>query len=52
MDKSKTLVDVKLALAEKCERLSKLSGSKPKRQKLANLAAKHRRQAEQLQRPN
>ncbi|SFJ06596.1 hypothetical protein [Planctomicrobium piriforme] len=48
MDRSKTIVDVKLALAEKCERLSKLSGSRPRRATLAHQALKYRRQAEQL----
>jgi hypothetical protein len=50
MDRSKTIVDVKLALAEKCERLSKLSGSRPKAKTLATQALKYRRQAEQFQR--
>jgi len=51
MDKSKTIVDVKIALAEKYERLANLSGSRPKRKTLANQAVKFRRQAAQAQRP-
>ncbi|WP_437229171.1 hypothetical protein SH661x_001292 [Planctomicrobium sp. SH661] len=50
MDRSKTLIDVKLALAAKYDRLSKLSGSRPRQSTLAYQALKYRRQAEQLQR--
>jgi hypothetical protein len=50
MDRSKTIVDVKIALAEKCERLANLSGSRPRRKTLNNQAVKFRRQADTLQR--
>ena len=50
MDKSKTLVDVKIALAEKCERLARISGSRPRRKTLTTQAVKYRRQAEQITR--
>ncbi|WP_437202435.1 hypothetical protein [Planctomicrobium sp. SH664] len=50
MDKTKNLVDVKLALAAKCERLLRLSGSRPRRKTLAYQALKYRRQAEQIAR--
>jgi len=49
MDKSKTLIDVKLALAAKYEHRSKLASSSPKRNALATQALKYRRQAAQLQ---
>lgn len=48
MDSSKTLIDVKTKLAEKYERLSKLSGSRPKSATMARQALKFRRQVEQL----
>jgi len=48
MDASKNIVDVKLALAEKYDRLSKLSNSRPKRRTLAQQSLKYRRQAETL----
>ncbi|WP_437188397.1 hypothetical protein SH668x_001842 [Planctomicrobium sp. SH668] len=51
MDRTKTLVDVKLALSAKYERLSKTAGSRPKQSTFAYQALKYRRQAEQLQRP-
>lgn len=46
----KNLVNVKLALAEKCERLAKVSGSIPKQKTLKRQAAKFRRQAGDLSR--
>ncbi|WP_437194559.1 hypothetical protein [Planctomicrobium sp. SH527] len=48
MDSSKNIVDVKLALAAKYERLAKVSNSRPKRASLATQALKYRRQAAQL----
>lgn len=50
MDRSKTIVDVKMALAAKCERLARVSGSRPKRKTLETQALKFRRQAEQFRR--
>jgi hypothetical protein len=48
---SKTkLAKVKLALAEKCERLAKLSKSTPKRNTMLHHAARFRRQAADLSR--
>jgi len=51
MDRSQTLIDVKLALAAKYERRAKLTSSRPRQSTLAHQALKYRRQAEQLQRP-
>ncbi len=48
MDRSKNIVDVKLALAAKYEHRAKLSSSRPKRAALAHQAEKYRRQANQL----
>jgi hypothetical protein len=48
MDRTKTKIDVKLALAEKYERLQRVAGSTPKRKKFAFEAARYRRQLEQL----
>ena len=42
------LAQVKLALAEKCDRLIKVSNSVPKRTTLKHQAAKFRRQAADL----
>lgn len=50
MDRSKTLIDVKLALAAKYERRSKLTRSSPRRATLAHQALKYQRQAEQMKR--
>jgi hypothetical protein len=44
------LVQVKLALAEKCERLAKVSKSVPKRNTMLYQAARHRRMAADLAR--
>lgn len=44
------LAEVKLALAAKCDRLIKVSGSKPKKKTLARQADKFRRQAADLSR--
>ncbi|MGA2799252.1 MAG: hypothetical protein ABSE63_16855 [Thermoguttaceae bacterium] len=44
------LVQTKLALAQKCDRLIKTCKSKPKQQTLKNQAERFRRQAEQLSR--
>ncbi|MCA9088121.1 MAG: hypothetical protein KDA90_05725 [Planctomycetaceae bacterium] len=52
MDRSKTKIDVKIALAEKYERLSRLAGSTPKTKQFAFKALRYRRQAEQMEREN
>jgi hypothetical protein len=44
------LAKVKLALAEKCDRLAKLSKSTPKRESMLHQAARFRRQAADLSR--
>jgi hypothetical protein len=44
------LVQTKLALAQKCDRLIKTCKSKPKQKTLKNQAERFRRQAEQLAR--
>ncbi len=44
------LAQTKLALAKKYENLARLSGSKPRRQRLLNRAEGYRRQAEQIAR--
>lgn len=49
-ESDKKLVEVKLALAEKCDRLGKVAGSVPKRKTLLRQAAKFRRQAADLSR--
>lgn len=49
-EKGAKLVDIKLALAGKCERLAKVAGSTPKRKTLMYQAAKFRRQAADLAR--
>ena len=46
----RTFVDVKTALAEKYERLSRLTSSVPKKSTFAHLALKYRRQAAQAAR--
>lgn len=46
----RTFVDVKTALAEKYERLSRLTASVPKKSTFAHLALKYRRQAAQAAR--
>lgn len=51
MDRSKTLIDVKTALAEKYERQAVMTSSTPKRKQFAYKAARYRRQIEQLSRP-
>ena len=48
--KSENLSKVKLALAEKCERLVRMTKSAPKQKKLRNHAARFRRQAAGLAR--
>lgn len=50
MDKSKTIVDVKLRLVEKYEGMARVCKSKPKRHSLLTQATKYRRQAAQLER--
>lgn len=50
MDRSKSKIDVKIALAEKYERLARLTSSTPKRRQFAHRAVCYRRQIEQLQR--
>lgn len=47
---NKKLVEVKLALALKCDRLGKVAKSVPKRRTLLQQAAKFRRQAADLSR--
>jgi hypothetical protein len=44
------LAQTKLALAQKCDRLVKVSKSRPKQQTLKNQAERFRRQAAQCQR--
>ncbi len=48
MDRTKTKIDVKLALAEKYERLARMAGSTPKKKKFTYDAVRYRRQAEQM----
>jgi hypothetical protein len=50
MSQERTLIDVKQALADKYDRLSRNAGSKPKRQQFAHRATHYRRQVEQLKR--
>ncbi len=45
------LAKVKVALAEKCDRLVKVTGSIPRKKTLKNQAARFRRQAADLTRP-
>jgi len=47
---SAKLAQVKLTLADKCDRLAKLSKSTPKRETMLHQAAKFRRQAADLSR--
>lgn len=49
-NEKKNLVEVKLALALKCERLGKVAKSIPKRKTFAMQAGKFRRQAADLSR--
>ncbi|MEZ6064258.1 MAG: hypothetical protein R3B90_00785 [Planctomycetaceae bacterium] len=49
MSETRTLLDVKTALAEKYERLARETKSTPRRKHFANRAVRYRRQAEQLQ---
>ncbi|WP_417849841.1 hypothetical protein [Thalassoglobus sp.] len=49
MDRSKSIVDAKTALAEKYERRAALTKSSPKRKQFAYKAARYRRQIAQLQ---
>ena len=50
MSEQRTLYDVKTALADKYERLARLSGSKPKQKACMYRAVKYRRQAIQIAR--
>jgi len=50
MDRSKSLIDVKTALAEKYERQAAITKSQPKRIQFAHKATRYRRQIEQLKR--
>jgi hypothetical protein len=50
MERGKTKIDVKLALAEKYAHLSQIANSVPKRRTFAMKATKYRRQAEQMRR--
>ena len=49
-DTNNNLLKVKLALAEKCDRLIQTTTSVPKRKKLTNQAARFRRQAADIAR--
>jgi hypothetical protein len=49
-EKTAKLVQVKLALAEKCERLAKATKSAPRRKTMLYQAARHRRMAADLAR--
>jgi len=51
MDRSKSLIDIKTALAEKYERQAANTSSAPKRKQFAYKAARYRRQIQQLNRP-
>lgn len=48
MNETRTLVDVKTALAEKYERLARLTKSETRKKKLSNRAVVYRRQVAQL----
>lgn len=50
MERGKTKIDVKLALAEKYTHLARIAGSVPKRKALSYRATKYRRQVEQMRR--
>lgn len=50
MSQERTLIDVKVALAEKYERLSRNANSDPKRHQFATRATRYRRQVEQIKR--
>lgn len=50
MAQERTLLDVKQALAEKYERLSRNAGSDPKRRQFSKRAVTYRRQVEQMKR--
>lgn len=50
MDRTKTKIDIKNALADKCERLALSAGSAAKRTKYNYDATRYRRQAEQMKR--
>jgi hypothetical protein len=50
MSDQRTLIDVKQALADKYERLSRIAGSDTKRKQLAYRSVKYQRQVEQLKR--
>lgn len=50
MSDQRTLIDVKQALADKYERLSRIAGSDPKRKQFAYRSVKYQRQVEQLKR--
>jgi hypothetical protein len=50
MDRGKTKIDVKVALAEKYTHLSQIAGSEPKRKSYSHKATRYRRQAEQMRR--
>ncbi|MEX0585237.1 MAG: hypothetical protein WD176_01245 [Pirellulales bacterium] len=50
MERGKTKIDVKLALADKYTHLAQIAGSEPKRKTYCYKATKYRRQAEQMRR--
>ena len=51
MSTTRTITDVKTALAEKYERLARLTSSTTRKMKLSNRAKIYRRQVTQLGRP-
>jgi hypothetical protein len=50
MDRGKTKIDVKIALAEKYTHLANIAGSTPKKKTFNHKATKYRRQVEQMKR--
>jgi len=50
MERGKTKIDVKLALADKYTHLANIAGSAPKKKSFTHKATKYRRQAEQMRR--
>jgi hypothetical protein len=50
MTQKRTLRDVKLALAEKYERLARVAGGKPKQRHYLTKAVRYRRQVQQIDR--
>ena len=50
MERGKTKIDVKVALAKKYDHLARIAGSEPKRLTFTHKATRYRRQAEQMRR--